>query len=275
MQKNRLYMESLLRISLIVISTLGMIGTYSYYKGFLYKGEYSQFEGKGTLDSPYLIQDVDDLKNFRDLVNEGNPFENSYFYQSADIDLDGEDWTPIGIFGSNNYFAGIYDGGAHCIQNLMVTNKEEYTPSNGGFFGFLDGTVKNLGIESGEITGDYVGAITSHGTSRVLILNCYNRASVSGTGRAGGICDNISGGAVINCVNYGQVSAPVFAQIVSYDAKYLLGVYPEENAFSDIFSGIYIGKALLGETPRERLNAGIDGLIEEGVLQEEEATKWQ
>ena len=98
---------------------------------------------------------------------------------------------------------------------------------------------------------------------------------VRGTGRAGGICDNISGGTVINCANYGEVSAPVFAQIVSYDAKYLMGVYPEENAVSDIFSGVFIRKALLGDTYKEQLNAGIDTMIEEGVLQEEEATKWQ
>ena len=268
-------MKALFRFFVIGISVFGMLGTLSYYKGFFYKGEYSQFEGQGIQNDPYLIQSVNDLKNLRDLVNEGNPFENSYFYQCNDIDLAGEDWIPIGIFGSNNYFAGIYDGGAHCIQNLMVTHREGETISNGGFFGFLEGKEKNLGIESGEITGDYVGAITSHGTSRALILNCYNRALVRGTGRAGGICDNISGGTVINCANYGEVSAPVFAQIVSYDAKYLMGVYPEENAVSDIFSGVFIRKALLGDTYKEQLNAGIDTMIEEGVLQEEEATKWQ
>ena len=54
-----------------------------------------------------------------------------------------------------------------------------------------------------------------------------------------------------------------------------MGVYPEENAVSDIFSGVFIRKALLGDTYKEQLNAGIDTMIEEGVLQEEEATKWQ
>lgn len=222
-------MRLLLRFLLIPVSIAGMISILFYSKGMLYESDYPQFEGQGASEDPYLIQDINDLKMLRDLVNLGEPFKDIYFLQNKDIDLEGEEWIPIGIFGSGNYFAGIYDGGAHCIKNLLVIHEDEISPSNGGFFGILDGTVKNLGIESGEIAGDYVGAITSHGTARTLILNCYNKATVSGTGRAGGICDNIGSGSVINCVNYGQVSAPTAAQIVSYNAKNLMAVYPAEG----------------------------------------------
>lgn len=246
-----------------------------YSKGIFYKDGYPQFEGKGTSEEPYLIQGKDDLKTLRDLVNAGESFENIYFLQSEDIDLEGEEWIPIGIVGFGNYFAGIYDGGAHCIINLLVIPEEKISPSYGGFFGILNGTVKNFGIESGEVSGDYVGTITSHGTARTLILNCYNKASVSGTARAGGICDNIGSGSVINCVNYGQVSAPVAAQIVSYNAKNLMAVYPVEGAYTDTFSGVCVDVPISGNSPAEQLNAGMDMLLDAEVITGEEATKWQ
>lgn len=268
-------MRLLLRFLLIPVSIAGMVGVLFYSKGMFYEDDYPQFEGHGTSEEPYLLQDANDLRRLRDLVNTGEPFKDIYFLQNADIDLEGEEWIPIGIFGTGNYFAGIYDGGAHYIENLLVIHEEEISPSNGGFFGVLDGTVKNLGIESGEIVGDYVGAITSHGTARTLILNCYNRASVSGTGRAGGICDNIESGSVINCVNYGQVSAPVAAQIVSYKAKNLIAIFPAEGAFTDVFSGAYIDMPISGNSPEEQLNAGIDMLLDAEVITWEEATKWQ
>lgn len=268
-------MRLLLRFLLIPLSIAGMISILFYSKGMFYEVSYPQFEGKGTSEEPYLIQDKDDLKTMRDLVNMGESFEDMYFLQSEDIDLEREEWIPIGILGTGNYFTGIYDGGTHCIKNLLVIREEEIAPSNGGFFGVLNGTVKNFGIESGEIAGDYVGAITSYGTAQTLILNCYNKASVSGTGRAGGICDNIGSGSVINCVNYGQVNAPVAAQIVSYNAKNLMAVYPVEGAFTDYFTGIYIDMPISGNSPAEQLNAGIDMLLDAEVITRKEATKWQ
>lgn len=108
-----------------------MLSILFYFKGMFYEDRYPQFEGQGTLEEPYLIQNKDDLKTLRDLVNAGESFEDIYFLQSEDIDLEGEEWIPIGIFGTGNYFAGIYDGGAHCIMNLLVIREEESSPSNG------------------------------------------------------------------------------------------------------------------------------------------------
>lgn len=261
------------RFAAVFFSVVGMIIVLCYAEGIFVQKQYSFFEGKGTAESPYIIRNSNELKMLRDLVNGGEDFEKVYFFQSSDIELEGEEWIPIGIFGSGNYFAGIYDGGAHCIKNLHVAAGNP--PSNGGLFGILNGTVKNLGIESGEIEGDFTGAIASHGTPQALILNCYNKASVQGTGRAGGICDNLSGGAVINCVNDGQVSAPVSAQIVSYDAGLLLLVCPEEGACTDYFTGIFPDWSVYGNSIQEQLNAGLDILTEEGVVTEEEVVRWK
>ncbi len=265
----------IVRCFLLLLSIFGMIAVLLYDKGIpAGGGTYASFEGKGTAEDPCLIPDKEALETLRDLVNEGEAFEGIYFRQSDDIDLEEEEWIPIGVFGSGNYFGGIYDGGAHRIMNLRVSAGINGFPSNGGLFGVLDGTVRNLGIESGLIEGDYVGAITSHGTSRAMILNCYNKATVRGTGRAGGIVDNLGEGAVINCVNFGQVEAPVSACAVSYDAGWIISVYPHERACTDYFTGSFFAGVMEGNSPQELLNAGIEMLVEEGIIRKEDVAVW-
>ena len=78
----------------------------------------------------------------------------------------------------------------------------------------------------------------------------------------------------MNCANYGEVSAPCTAQIVSYSAKNLVNVYPQENAYSEFFSGVHkqfeIGADASG---LQFLNEGLEyiyeyELFEIGVLKE-------
>ncbi len=76
----------------------------------------------------------------------------------------------------------------------------------------------NFGFESGSISGACVGSITSHavGTGS-RIINCYNKATVTGSGRAGGIADNYDG-IIWNCVNMGETVSDISAGITSnYD----------------------------------------------------------
>lgn len=177
----------------------------------------TKLEGHGTYTSPYLIEDMDDLVCFRDLVNSGEAFYGKYFRQEADIDLSEIDnWEPIGIYNSENYFYGTYDGNGHTISNLTIERSED----NAGLFGQLGGTVCNLGIESGSIESDCSGAIASHAAGGdALIFNCFNKASVRGV-RAGGIADNLAGGRIISCWNLGTVEGTQMAAgIVSYDAS--------------------------------------------------------
>lgn len=163
------------------------------------------FSGQGTRKDPYRISNVEELCAFRDIVNSGYLFTGEWVCQTKDLDLkEIKNWEPIGLFDSGNYFDGVYDGGGHAIHNLQI-----YSDGNVGFFGQLGGTVMNLGIESGSIRGACVGAISSHGdgSANIAILNCYNRATVIGAVRAGGISDNFMNGNIINCVNYGEIKA--------------------------------------------------------------------
>lgn len=170
------------------------------------------FQGSGTASDPYLIQSYRDLCNFRNLVYVGNDFRGIYFRQTADIVMETDDWTPIGVFDSGNYFRGIYDGAGHTISNLMIKNHAPYSAS--GLFGQLAGVVANLGIESGYIEGYDVGSIASRLEDPdsivgypVAILNCYNKATLCGM-TVGGIAFYARGGTIVNCWSDCDILSP-------------------------------------------------------------------
>lgn len=184
-----------------------------------YASATGSLSGRGSKNSPYLIQSKEDLLLFQQQVNSGNDFSGKYILQTSDIDLDGVEWETIAPYDSGMLFNGIYNGGGHYIENLTVT-----LGGNNAFFGKLGGTVMNLGIESGEIVGDCVGSITSHASaSTARIINCYNKASVSGI-RAGGIADNFAG-TIANCWSDCELQSNMSGGIVSYDANYIINCY--------------------------------------------------
>lgn len=229
--------------------------------------------GSGTEEDPYIIDSYDDLKLFRDLVNNGESFSQKHILQTKNIDLNNEEWLPIGIFDSGMYFDGIYDGGGHYIDNLYISSDYPYSPKNVGFFGLLTGTVKNFGIENGYIEGGHIGSICSHGSG--LILNCYNKATIVGEFRAGGIADNFSGGRVIGCVNLGKITAPVTG-VLSYNADLVCAFYPQ--SLPDTFLGLSYqlpDDSYDSDDVYSMLNEKLTKLIELGIIQKEDVVMWQ
>lgn len=177
------------------------------------------FRGSGTLVDPYLINTLDDLRQFRDIVDSGETFRGRYFAQTADLTFpNGENWNPIGDVSPLLPFRGYYDGCGHTISNINSNHPFA------GVFSYLDGEVRNLGIESGHFEGDTVGSITSHGSTAAKIINCYNKAEVVGVYRAGGLADNFPG-TILFSWNLGEVQAlsadAIVAGIVSYGATKL------------------------------------------------------
>lgn len=113
------------------------------------------------IDDVMTINSVADLKLFADKVNNGtNYFEGKTIKLGADIDLNNEEWTPIGSATKDHGFMGNFDGNGKAIKNLQITNIEldEDGYAYAGLFGVTEGIdkdnqnyIKNLTIENVKI----------------------------------------------------------------------------------------------------------------------------
>ena len=109
---------------------------------------------------------------------------------TADINLAGKEWTPIGDY--YNRYTGTFDGGGHTIKNLTINQYGNYV----GMIDFLGegGTVKNVTLENVNITGnrnmiggggDCVGSVV--GDNYGTVIACTASGNVSGTLYVGGV----------------------------------------------------------------------------------------
>ena len=145
----------------------------------------------------YTVTSADGLMNIAKLVNGGKTDINITL--TADIDLTGKDWTPIGTDYDNSY-KGTFDGGGHTITGLTFTTNDKYA----GLFGWLNkaGTVKNVVMEGVQITsnqiyGGCIGGVA--GYSWGTIENCSVSGSVSGTVYVGGVVGAQIDGSITGC----------------------------------------------------------------------------
>ena len=155
----------------------------------------------------YTVYNADGLLNVAELVNGGKTDINITL--TADIDLTGKDWTPIGTDYDNSY-KGTFDGGGHTITGLTFTTNDEYA----GLFGWLNraGTVKNVVMEGVQITsnqiyGGSIGGVV--GYSWGTIENCSVSGSVSGTVYVGGVVGVQIGGSITGCSSSATVKGTV------------------------------------------------------------------
>ena len=129
---------------------------------------------------------------------------------TADIDLTGKDWSPIGTNFYNSY-TGTFDGGGHTIMGLTFTTNDEYA----GLFGWLNraGTVKNVVMEGVQITsnqiyGGSIGGVV--GYSWGTIENCSVSGSVSATVSVGGVVGVQRDGSITGCSSSATVKGTLY-----------------------------------------------------------------
>ena len=173
--------------------------------------------GSGTKNDPYQIGTAEGLKWFRDKVNNAKtPDETKICVElTEDIDLSGEEWSPIGIgqgvyWGSLSY-SGTFDGKGHTIKNLSIDNS---SANFVGLFGYvLGGTIRNLTV-SGSVKGSgHTGGIAG-GADGGTFENCANLCVVQSDSTEGGTTGGIIGFAlnmdyvliVRDCYNVGSIT---------------------------------------------------------------------
>lgn len=150
------------------------------------------------------IDTAAELKAFRDNINDGT-FAGGTVVLTADIDLAGEEWAPIGT--AEHPFSGTFDGNGKTISNLKIT-----TGNYAGLFGYVStATIKNVKLANADVSGGermatLIGKITGNAT----VTNCSNDADSSVTGsdsNTGGLIGEIVNGtvALTNLVNNAAV----------------------------------------------------------------------
>lgn len=188
--------------------------------------------GTGTADDPYQIATPEQLAKLAADTNSAVggrvPEGTDYFRLTADIDLSGKLWTPIGAHMGGNSMAAFYghfDGNGKAISNMTVDMRgravSEITPS--GLFGAIvanhtDYTVQNLTISGAKVYAfetkdasldDYVnsaGVLAAYiaagggGNGCPIIKNCkVSDSLVNGIEKVGGLFGNVSYAQISDC----------------------------------------------------------------------------
>lgn len=204
-------------------------------------------DGQGN----YTVTSAEGLKNIAKLVNEEWKSDINITL-TADINLSGIDWKPIGI-DYNHQYTGTFDGGGHTITGLTVTTSDQYA----GLFGRIGfgGTVKDLTLEGVQITTTHsegnAGGVA--GWSYGTLENCSVSGSFIGRGKnsiVGGVVGSQNGGFLTGCSSSATVKGVTYAGGIAGSTNSgasLTGCYAtgsvsvENNTTSAAYAGGVVG----------------------------------
>jgi len=216
-----------------------------------------------TADKPIFIKKAAELAYLAQQANEGgyilelengNKIDNTdesskqgfsgyYFALSADIDLNGYEWTPIG--NDTHPFKGHFNGDGHVVRGLkMNVEIETKTTTYAGLFGYIEnGTLRNLGVwlapEGIEVSSTQFGYISAGGLAGYVtetdsktpasIQNCYvegegnitvrstdNTIKINVGGMVGVTNGNLGTCIITHCYTTVDVEAEVDSRSTSY-----------------------------------------------------------
>ena len=229
-----------------------------------YKLETINLTQDGSESNPWQVSSVADLQNvghaddtnsdWSDGLDDNGEATNKYdswamddyYIQTADIDLDGGTFNPIGGKAGTGYteFSGNYNGDYHKIYNGSISKPNDYYV---GIFARIErynGTVKNLGSEINILGKTYVGGIV--GELRGIIENCYSTGNVSGSDNwVGGLVGRAYYGKIYSSYATGDVSGNRNVGGISGQSRNN-GIIENCYATGDVTATIESGNAYLG-----------------------------
>lgn len=153
------------------------------------------------------IKTPEQLAAFADAVNSGNSYAGYTVNLTANIDLAGKAWTPIGACNGSAYFQGTFNGNGYTISNLNVDKStDDYMYSTAGLFGWVDqakATITNVNINGAKVSGSHwVGVIAGYMTGEISNCTVTNATVVGNNVNADANGDKIGG--LVGYVNSGS-----------------------------------------------------------------------
>ena len=185
--------------------------------------------GTGTEADPYVIFDGSQLKRFINQINAGETYAGKYFVIGSNINMGGYTLPMISPT-EETAFAGTLDGNGFAVSNFKVSASGTVN----GLFGYLNGSLKNLKIESYTFsvtvesrTITYMGALVGHVMEGAVVENCSvsGTATITVTGSANAFASGFIG------LNEGTVSscASNVATTVTGDYTVYVGGFVAKN----------------------------------------------
>lgn len=152
-------------------------------------------------------------------MNEGTDYQWKHFRLVSDLDLSGEEWTPIGTHGKS--FRGGFNGDGHTITGMTITGKENsYVGLFGECYNFTADSsyIKSVTVKRANISGkSFVGAIAGEGAN---ISDCYSiENTIYAIRQVGGVCGSLTG-SISGCYNSSSVSGNYAAGGIMGTASY-------------------------------------------------------
>ena len=237
---------------------------------------YDTTYGVYYVNGAYEVNTAADLNALANDVNSGKDFfEGKSVVLTADIDLENQEWTPIGSAYMDHGFMGSFDGNGYAIKNLNISNITLDTDgyAYAGLFGVTEGSegnhnsIKNLTIENVNIktNGHIVAAAIAYPyytdlenikvkgnvsikggdyTAGVLAYTrrCVNAKNIAIEANNGSIEGNMTVGGVISDI---QMNGGLTANYSNFNAS---GLTIEANKCVGGISGIISNQTLNGTT---------------------------
>ncbi len=159
------------------------------------EGEVEEIVPEGNL---YVVNTAAQLAWIAEQTLAGNDFAGKEIILAADIDLESQEWIPIGD--NKNPFRGNFDGKNHKISNLLVS-KSNYA----GLFGAISAKtatktvyirnlkLANVQIEDAVAGGGLSGYVRAFKGADIQILNCTVNETIAGS-EVGGLTGIVLGG---------------------------------------------------------------------------------
>ena len=156
--------------------------------------------GSGTASSPYLIATAAELQSINNNLG-------AYYRLTADIDLAGRTWTPIGTTSAG--FFGELDGDGHTIKNLALSR----TDQSAGLFRTLTSgaTIKDLTLQDcsvtstsswcGVLAGSIIMSSSAHETATISNVDCVRCSASSSSYYVANLVGLCAGGSSVSAEN--------------------------------------------------------------------------
>ncbi len=229
-------------------------------------------------------------------LSNGVAFSGVTINLAVDIDLNNQDWTPIGLYHNisdtdftKKEFSGTFDGQNHTISGLMIScdnGKSSYR----ALFGYVkDGTIKNLTVEgtvnacdSAGVVGALCGGTIENVTNEVNVS--VSKATPQGTGdkanekpqaKVAGIVVTVKDGnesTITNCRNEGVISSTAtegtsaVGGIVAWSMTKKLTVTDCTNSGNVSTAGTQWAGGILGYVRQNSVNTTVSNCTNTGTV---------